>query len=78
MSQRNFESAMSSSDDDFDRTCFESASNDDETTNDESNTEFIQHHGLIEKVTFASKDNTINKMYRRVTFELVFWCSTSG
>ena len=72
MSQRNFESAMSSSDDDFDRTCFESASN------DESNTEFIQHHGLIEKVTFASKDNTINKMYRRVTFELVFWCSTSG
>ncbi len=70
-------------DDDFDRMQFESESSDDEITDDEVNShswneiesesdaEFLEDHGLVEKVTHASEDNTIDCYQHFITDEII-------
>ncbi|CAF1336399.1 unnamed protein product [Rotaria sp. Silwood1] len=79
-------SEMSSLDDDLDRMHLESASSDEEMTDDEvdpkiwneiestSDAEFMEDHGLIEEVTSAWEDNTVNPIdcYRHfITDEII-------
>ena len=77
---------VNSLDDDFARMHFKSASSDKQATYDEvdsqlwntieteSNAEFLENHGITDKVTPTSKDNTINPIdcYRHfITDEVI-------
>ncbi|CAF4294064.1 unnamed protein product [Adineta steineri] len=57
-------SEVSSLEDDFARMHFESASSDEEVTDDEVDSnvwsEFLEDYGLIEQVTRTSEDGTVN------------------